>query len=411
MWIFISLSTNKRRRKEKGVLLLLTLWISVVLAIIAYSLSYQVRLEMKLTKQFRQSAQARAVAQAGVAKAVVDLKNDLILDTSEGGARFDAEGDVWANPDDKTDVEFGPGKYSVLVIDKNSLININTARFEVLKELLITLDVEEKEAEKIAYAIIDWRDPDDKPAGGEGEKENTYYSSLIVDTNENDFLDDESKIVYRCKNEPFLTVEELLDVYGITPELFYGYNPEDKLAALLGEGEEIKDEERKLGLRDLVTVNNDNALNINTAPLEVLTAVIAAAGISDADPEGLAEEIVEYRRGGREKDIDNEHAFRTWQQLSEVSGFSPGMARRMYTVQRLTTRSNFFQIISIGTVGEVSQRISVDVVRSLETFNPEEDAEEDDESTSRYRRRRSDTDEETSLIREPTIRVIRWVEP
>ncbi|MCD6386055.1 general secretion pathway protein GspK, partial [Candidatus Sumerlaeota bacterium] len=197
--------SSSSRSREKGVILLVTLWIAVVLAIIAYSLSYQVRLEMKLTKQFRQSAQARALAQAGIAKAVADLKNDLIIDTSEGGYRFDAEGDVWANPNDKMDIEYGPGKYSVLIIDKDSLININTARFQVLKELLLTLGVEEDKVEDIAYAIIDWRDPDDRPAGGKGEKENTYYSSLIKDTEENEFLDDESKIVYRCKNEPFLT--------------------------------------------------------------------------------------------------------------------------------------------------------------------------------------------------------------
>ena len=75
--------SSSSRSREKGVILLVTLWIAVVLAIIAYSLSYQVRLEMKLTKQFRQSAQARALAQVGIAKAVADLKNDLIIDTSE----------------------------------------------------------------------------------------------------------------------------------------------------------------------------------------------------------------------------------------------------------------------------------------------------------------------------------------
>ncbi len=398
-----------RVNSHRGIILLLTLWMSIVLSIIAYSLTYQVRMEMKLSKNFRQNTQARALAIAGISKAVGDLKNDLIIDTSEGGIRLDAEGDIWSFPDDKTDIELGPGIYSASVIDENSKININSANLEVLKELLKVLDVEEDEVDEIANAIIDWRDLDDKPLSGKGEKENTYYSSLIQDVDEDEFLDDESQILYRCKNDYYTTVEELLDVYGITPELFYGYDPEEKLEHYLS-GKKEDEDEVYIGLRDLVTVNGDGQLNVNTASFEVLTAVIAAAQVGGTDPEGLAEEIIDHRRGNRESDFDNDDAFHNWHQLSEVDGLNPGGARRMYTVQRLSTTSDCFQIISTGTVQDISKTIIVTVDRRFENYRVSGDDDDERFEGPMYRRRDSRVEDEGSFIREPTVRALHWLE-
>lgn len=401
----------RARKKEKGVILLVTLWIAIVLSLIAYSLSYQVRLEMKLTKLFRQRAQATALARAGIAKAVADLKNDLIIDTSEGGERFDAEGDIWASPEDKTDAELGPGTFTTLVIDEDSRINLNTARFEVLKELLITLGLDEDEAVEIAFAIIDWRDADEGLAIGKGERENVYYSELIREANNDSQNNKEKGIIYRCKNDNFTTVEELLEVYGITPELFYGYDPEKRLEEELTlRSNSEKEEKQKPGLRDFLTVHNDARVNINTAPQEVLTAITAAAGVGGTDPEGLAEAIINYRRNNRQKDFDNKQAFRNWHDLAQVEGFNPNMVRQIYSFQPLTTSSNTFRIISTGRVGEVTQTLTLIVDRTLEHFNLEEDKAE-------KRGRRWSTGSITrasakeSILREPTIRVINWIQP
>lgn len=395
--------------KNRGVILLGTLWLAVVLAIIAYSLAYQVQLEMKLTKLFRQRAQATALARAGIAKAVADLKNDLMLDVSEEGQRFDAEGDIWANPEDKTDVELGPGTYSVVVTDESGKLNINSVNLEVLKQLLIVLGVEEDKVEEIACAIIDWRDTNERPASGEGDKENVYFSKLIREDQKDKNPDDET-IIYYCKNDNFTTVEELLDVYGITPELFYGYDPHKKLESELARTEKTEEQEaRKPGLRDLVTVYGEGYLNVNTASKEVLTAVLAAIGQPGADPEEQAEAIIKYRRKNKNKEIDNEQAFRNWQELAQVEGFNPLIARQMYSVQPLCTTSNVFRITATGRVGEVTQTITATVVRSLEVFNTEELKYEKLGERLGIKRREEASEETT--IREPTIRVLDWLQP
>lgn len=401
---------NARTSEKRGVVLLVTLWIAVVLSIIAYSMTFQVRLEMKLAKQFRQNAQAEALARAGIAKGIADLKNDLLLDTSEGGERLDGEGDVWANPNDKFDVELGNGLYSVLVVDQNSKININSAHPLVLKEILIALGVDEDDVENIADAIVDWRDPDDQQIGGKGQRENSFYSSLIRENNDDkDLPDDEDVDIYHCKNDLFSSVEELLDVYGVTPEIFYGYDPEKQLSVMLGEEDKDERAASPVGLRDFVTVLNDDALNINTAPLEVLTAIIAASGIPNSDAKGLADEIIRYRRKNRRKDFDNEQAFRSWRQLAEVDGFSQTSVRQIYTIQRLTTVSSIFEILSVGEIDDVNNRVKIYVGRTIETFNLDEGY---DTPTSQKRSERRRTgDNRDLIIREPTVRVIRWLQP
>jgi DNA uptake protein ComE-like DNA-binding protein len=81
------------------------------------------------------------------------------------------------------------------VEDEGSKININAAGLRQLVMLPgMTVDV--------AAAIIDWRDEDETP-GQNGAEQESYPS-------------------YRVKNGPFETVEELLMVRGVTPELLYG---------------------------------------------------------------------------------------------------------------------------------------------------------------------------------------------
>src|SRR5947207_2464686 len=60
--------------------------------------------------------------------------------------------------------------------------------------------------EDIANSILDWIDPDEDTRSNGAE--NDYYSTLSSP--------------YRCKNGPLDTLEELLLVKGVTPQLLFG---------------------------------------------------------------------------------------------------------------------------------------------------------------------------------------------
>jgi len=85
------------------------------------------------------------------------------------------------------------------LLDESSKVNLNTADQRTLESLPnMTSD--------LAAAIIDWRD-EDSTLTGNGAESNEYQSASDP---------------YRAKNAPFETVEELLLVKGMTPELLYG---------------------------------------------------------------------------------------------------------------------------------------------------------------------------------------------
>jgi len=409
--------------------LILTLWMVTVLSLIAYSLAYEMRLEVRLTKLKKENFIAFQLARAGISKAICDLKNDMVIDRSEDAQVFDAEGDVWVFPEDKINIEMGDGTYTVKIIDEESYLNLNTMNVSVLRELIKYFigEDEDEEAEKIAFAILDWKDPGDIPASGEAPTETEAYQKLI----EEDFgldYDSDEEILYRLKNDFFTSVEELLDVYGMTPELFYGFDPEERKAELFKERAEREEDNIHVmditkddleswynrepeGLRDCLTINSSGALNVNTAGEAVLTALIAASGVAGNDPGDLAQAIIDYRRGGSDYDIDNDNAFRNIGELSQVDGLSGPVISRIRSLQRLTTTSTNFRIISVGKYKSARRTIEVVVSRTWESFNV--DTTDDDYNPDvrrRIRRKDEDDDDERITVDCPTVRILQWRE-
>src|SRR5207253_3613271 len=98
-----------------------------------------------------------------------------------------------------------PG-YRFGVTDEAGKLNLNALvaldpTGKVAHDVLILLP---NMTEEIADAIIDWIDADDEPRANGAESD--YYSGLG----------------YRCKNGPLDTLEELLLVRGVTPQLLFG---------------------------------------------------------------------------------------------------------------------------------------------------------------------------------------------
>jgi DNA uptake protein ComE-like DNA-binding protein len=99
------------------------------------------------------------------------------------------------NPDSDQDYLYG-------ITDESSKLNINSATATQLINLPCVMQ------QNVADAITDWRNPAAR-ATADGAESN-YYESLTEP--------------YACKNGPYETVEELLLVEGVTPQLLWGYD-------------------------------------------------------------------------------------------------------------------------------------------------------------------------------------------
>lgn len=213
------LHSSRHRSSRRGYVLFAVLLVVVVLSLVAYQYQDAMSSEYQAAMRASDAVQARANAVAGIhyaAGAIADpnnvgkdLSNDSAMfsnqtvgDTggSRGGGRFSLINVI----------STGTGSYEKVygVHDESGKININMliqldAQGNTLHDVLMKLP---NMTEEIADAIVDWVDADSsaRPAGCETD----YYGGLNPP--------------YKCKNGPINSLEELLLVRGVTPDLLFG---------------------------------------------------------------------------------------------------------------------------------------------------------------------------------------------
>jgi len=233
---------------ERGIALLMVFWVLTVLMVIVLSFSYMTRTESHATLVFKEGMEKKFLAEAGIERGIMELfyRNQ----------NFSVEGsDIWKIDGTPYTVQMEDGYYTIRIMDEAGHVNINSVSDIILKNLLLNVGVQAEEVDTIVDSIMDWKDPDDlhRLHGAESD----YYMSLPTP--------------YKAKNANFDTLEELLLVKGVKPEILYG------------SGE-------KNGIIDFLTVNSiSSQININAAPKEVLMA------IPGMTPE-LADGIINYRQ-------------------------------------------------------------------------------------------------------------------
>ena len=242
-----------RHGDKQGIALILVIWILAILMVIVLSFAYMTKVESGSTISFKEGVEEKFIAEAGVERAAEEImyrKINLGVPIEEG-----KEGNIWKTDGTPNTFTVGDGTCLVRIIDESGKLDINKVPDIVLKGLLIDVGVKDEDADTIVDSIEDWRDADDlvRLHGAESD----YYMSLPVP--------------YKAKNADFESVEELLLVKGMTPEILHGG-------------------EKQSGLADFVTVYSDSAqINVNAASKEVLMA------IPGMTPE-LAGNIVDFRK-------------------------------------------------------------------------------------------------------------------
>ncbi len=358
-----------KKQTESGVILIITLWVLLILSVIALGFSIELHLEARLARYQVDSHTAYYLAKAGIERAMVELKNDLVLDHKSRTAIYDGLDDSWSWTDDTKDIfdhfKLGEGTYTVNVVDEYSKLNINYASEPMLEGLFKALNFDDDDAKFYAGAIIDYRKPDDTYLFDTTQsKEEFYYPS------EDSTL---AKAHFKNANDStgYVTPDELLQSPGMTPDILF--TPREVYG----------DPETKIALINLVTVDGDGTININTAPLPSLTAVVIGLGEPDMDNAlTIAEKIISHRNGADgEPGTDDDQPYINAGQISgDIGPLSPVLATRINSVMK--TSSNLFEITSVGEVSRAKKKIKALVQRDwiVTTLTPEE--QEDIENSS-----------------------------
>lgn len=265
---------REKSPNERGVVLIVVLWIFIFLFVVAFNFSSSVRDEGDAANRFSDDTQGYYLAVAGFQRGLYEyfmqsqtkdpqqqLKDPQQKEEQQGF--FDGS---WREE------SIGDGVSRVRLMDEGGKINLNRADENTLRSVFTNLGIEEPVRSTLVDSILDWIDPDDLHRVNGAE--NDYYQSLSPP--------------YSAKNGPFDTVEELLWVKGMTTELFFGSS---------GGSDASASEDRKIGLGQIFTVDSPlDRVNLRTASAEVVHAVM---GI----PLKKALEFVEERKKLSEKTV------------------------------------------------------------------------------------------------------------
>jgi hypothetical protein len=212
------------KRLKRGMILLIVLVVIMFLALGAYSFSDLMLTHQEAAQLTGRQVQTRMLVESGVEATRFFLSQPKAVRLEAGGVfdnvvRFKGQTVV---PEDDPKERCGFCVLSPNLDDSGNLAGLRYGLEDESTRLnLNTLLVLEKQqegaavqllmslpgmTEDVAEAILDWIDPDDEPRTLGAEID--YYSGLNPP--------------YRPKNGPLDTVEELLLVRGVTPELLFG---------------------------------------------------------------------------------------------------------------------------------------------------------------------------------------------
>lgn len=292
---------NPRRRRQRGIALLLVLWVFMVLGVLALDFSQYMRDDAMASVNFADETRGYYVALAGMNKAIWDAmrardesgrgiggaaQTGRTRGNGAGHDGDDDEGGAMGSPrlglrDDEimpADGQWHQGTfngagYEVRITDESGKIPINKVEETLLTKVVTNIllgpnsqvrGVDRRAQASVAEvvdAILDWRDPDNLPRMHGAE--NDYYLG--------------GKRGYPAKNAYFDDPTELLLVKGVTPELYYGVDGGP-------------------GLRDVVSVHNRSGqINVRTMTGPVIQALLGVEpgaveellAQRDADPQGF----------------------------------------------------------------------------------------------------------------------------
>lgn len=238
------------KSSEQGFALVAVLLVLGLLGIIGAEFAYSMRLEASAMRSWRDTMSAAHLAEAGVEQGLRELAGEGFYASIpfDGLLTFYRQQDRAVLPRlPRTRVRLGPGEFSYRITDEQARLNVNTTPAPRLDKLLECLGVDKINRDQIVDSIQDWRDPNDEHRLNGAESEDHYLKLPVP---------------YRAKNANIESINELRQIKGVTQALFEG-------------------DDRRPGLRDVLTARAPGSPNINTAGPVVFCAMgVEAAQIS-----------------------------------------------------------------------------------------------------------------------------------
>jgi general secretion pathway protein K len=215
---------------ERGVALVLVLWLVVVLGAVAASVVSSTRSELRILLNARARTLARYGAESGIVAGAALLQRRMMAAYSSP-QRVLALSGIDREFAGLQEVALGNARFSVESVNLSGRLDLNQAQLEALVGLFSQF-TSPKNAREIGDALQDWRDGDEvvRPEGAESDTYSRAGSPYVP------------------RNAPLERLDEFRRVRGVTDSLVRALAP-------------------------FITVNGDLRIDVNAAPEAVLAAI------------------------------------------------------------------------------------------------------------------------------------------
>ncbi len=177
--------------RQRGIALVVVLWLVVLLTVIGASHARNMRIETSLAFNHVSTARARALAEAGINRAIMEL---FVSDTT---TRWPLDGTA-------RQIQLDSGNVNIAILDASGLLDLNKADAAQLEAVLKAAGAEEALSQELTDAILDWRDKD-QLRRLHGAEDNDYRHAGLN---------------WGARDGLFASIDELRYVLGMTHELF-----------------------------------------------------------------------------------------------------------------------------------------------------------------------------------------------
>lgn len=311
--------TSGRGSSERGIALLAVVWTITLLFLVSLLLSQSVQTEVRAAIYRKEAARAYAAACGGVETAIFQIAYPPAAD-----APARAAGWTWHRGQREATVRLGEGRAEIVIVNEFGKVDLNLAGPEQFARLFEAHGLAAGAAADLARAIVHWRSPVSEHTE-DVALDNFYRAPAAADSRP------------MPRHAPFVSVEEVLGVKGMTREIFFGTWEADEKGNILP----------KYGVgRDLTVLARSSQININFASEEVLRSV---PGMGVETARGL---IAERRRA----------PFVT---LGEVGQRTAILVPAESLPYLTTAEGKTFSITATGSVGGSRVRRSVRAVVQL----------------------------------------------
>ena len=262
------------RNRQAGVALVMVLWTVMFLFVLVSNFASSMRVQAKIARNYVDQTRAYYLARSGIelgAARIVErldyaerhatrnldrLPEDNFSRDEEQDEEQDEESEeqvaLWHLDGAPNETEIDNATVIVYITREESKIDLNTTNPALLRNLLNEWGLEGEAVDVVTDSIADWRDADNLHRSNGAE--NDYYESLDPP--------------YEAANSDFTSVEDLLRVRGIGPELLY------KPQSIEQELENDEKQAYEIRLIDCLTVfNPEGTIDVRYASKPVLEAL------------------------------------------------------------------------------------------------------------------------------------------